>query len=116
MLPIGKRQVKALSALKHLQGLFEEGPQSFTERVMQEIASPKMAGKDSYVEGRASSPLLQEIQETAELLRAEVTHAELICASKRRETVRSGLYTFESAQEENTSFPFFSRSWFADLF
>lgn len=76
MLLIGKWQVKALSALKHLQGLFEEGPESFTERVMQEIASPKMASKDNHVEGRASSPLLREVQETAELLRAEVINAE----------------------------------------
>lgn len=83
---------------------------------MQEIASPKIAGKDSSVEGRASSSLLQEIQEAAELLRAEVIHAELICASEGREIVRSRLCTFEFAQNENTILPFFSRRRFARLF
>ena len=64
--------MEALSALKHLQRLLQEGPEPLAERVMQEIASVDILNKTDNEEGLAASPLLREIQETAERFRVEV--------------------------------------------
>lgn len=67
--------MEALSALKRLQELLAEGAESFAVRVMLEISNPDIGRKGStHDEGHASTPLLREIQEGAELIRVEVRH------------------------------------------
>lgn len=71
-----KQKVEALSALKRLQELLAEGAESFAARVMLEISNPDIGGQGStHDEGHASTPLLREIQEGAELIRVEVSPA-----------------------------------------
>lgn len=68
-------KVEALSALKRLQELLQEGAGPFAKRVMQEVSNPDIAGKPSTHDGtNASTPLLREIEEGAELIRVEVKH------------------------------------------
>lgn len=69
----GASKVEALSALRRLEQLLKEGAEAFTTRVMLEIASPEILDKpQQHDENRASSPLLREIIEAAELIRVEV--------------------------------------------
>lgn len=65
------QKAEALSALKRLQELLQEGSGPFAKRVLQEISSPEAADAKQE-EGRASTPLLREVQDAAELIRAEV--------------------------------------------
>lgn len=64
--------MEALSALKRLQELLKEGAQPFAARVMLEIASPDVAEQARADDSRAATSLLREIQEAAELIKAEV--------------------------------------------
>lgn len=65
--------MEALSALKRLQELLKEGAEPFAKRVMMEISNPEIAGRGStHDDTHASTPLLREIQEGAELIRVEV--------------------------------------------
>lgn len=67
-------QVEALSALKRLQELLQEGAEPFAKRVMLEISNPDIKGREAtHDDAHASTPLLREIQEGAELIRVEVT-------------------------------------------
>lgn len=69
----GASKVEALSALRRLEQLLKEGAEAFTTRVMLEIASPEILDNpQQHDEHRASSPLLREILEAAELIRVEV--------------------------------------------
>jgi len=66
--------VEALSALKRLQELLQEGAEPFAKRVMLEILNPDIVGREAtHDDAHASTPLLREIQEGAELIRVEVT-------------------------------------------
>lgn len=66
-------KVEALSALKRLQELLQEGAEPFAKRVMQEISNADIAEKgSSHDDAHAATPLLREIQEGAELIRVEV--------------------------------------------
>eukprot|EP00752_Nemacystus_decipiens_P010330 g9202.t1 len=70
---VSTSEVEAISALKRLQELLKEGAEPFAKRVMMEIANPDIAGRgSSHDDNHASTPLLREIQEGAELIRAEV--------------------------------------------
>lgn len=64
--------MEALSTLKRLQELLREGAAPFAGRVMLEIASPRLGVQAAHDEAQASSPLLREIQDAAELIRVEV--------------------------------------------
>ena len=65
--------MEALSALKRLQELLKEGAEPFAKRVMMEIANPDIVGRSSsHDDHHASTPLLRELQEGAELIRVEV--------------------------------------------
>lgn len=66
-------KVEALSALRRLQELLQEGAEPFAARVILEIASPEIAQRARDDETRASTPLLREIQDAAELIRVEVS-------------------------------------------
>lgn len=67
------KKVETLSALKRLQELLKEGPEPFAKRIMMEISNPDIAGRGSaHDDSHASTPLLREIQEGAELIRVEV--------------------------------------------
>ena len=65
--------MEALSALKRLQELLQEGAEPFAKRVMLEISNPDIQGREAtHDDAHASTPLLREIQEGAELIRVEV--------------------------------------------
>lgn len=70
--------MEALSALKRLQELLQEGAEPFAKRVMQEVSNPDIAGKPSSHDGtNAATPLLREIEEGAELIRVEVRYNQI---------------------------------------
>lgn len=65
--------MEALSALKRLQELLQEGAEPFAKRVILEIGNADVAEKGpSHDDAHAATPLLREIQEGAELIRVEV--------------------------------------------
>lgn len=74
--PLTHIKVEALSALKRLQELLQEGAVPFAKRVMTEISNPDIVVAQGSAQGEAlaSTPLLRKIQEGAELIRVEVLH------------------------------------------
>ena len=91
---ISPPKVEALSALKRLQDHLQEGAGPFAKRVLLEISSPEFADAH-HDEAHASSPLLREIQDASELIRAEVRYGTASDSRKTGGATRRLLYTPE---------------------